>query len=126
MKLKFEAQLLIVTILAYGFGFGVWPTWPGGDAPTFWYWIPAYFLILFYLVFRWVAKAIARNPRQFVNAFMGGTTVKMLTSIAVLIVFIYNNEAQKFPFAVSFMSLYMIYLALDVMALLKESAKSHQ
>jgi hypothetical protein len=61
----------------------------------------------------------AKNPDYFVQAFMGGTTFKILACLIFIMVFLARNSVNKFVFMGDFLYIYLLNTAFEIYVLLR-------
>ena len=61
----------------------------------------------------------AKKPEYFVQAFMGGTTFKILGCLVFIMVFLAQNSIHKFVFMGDFLYIYLLNTAFEIYVLLR-------
>lgn len=90
------------------------------------YFFPAYFFSTFLLVHWQLLAALKKDPKRFVTIFMGATGGKMIISIfMILIISLIIGEGFK-PAAVVFIALYLLFMVLEVVFILRDLKNSTQ
>jgi Ca2+/Na+ antiporter len=95
-------------------------TFPGPDllAPKFW--VIFFFLSgLTYIAYLTAYLGIKRNPEVGVMAIMGSITLKMLFSLAFVLIYSQNRPQMGLKFLVSFFSLYLLFSFFEIYCLLR-------
>ena len=86
--------------------------------------LPLYFAVLTYLLHRWQERALAGDPKGFVQRFMTALVVKMFASVAVLVVLLLTAPDNFItPIALGFAALYLIYVIFSTVRLMRLSRK---
>jgi len=80
-------------------------------------------IIVFYLVVSWIIirflfRASEKSFVKFVNAFMISTGLKLLVLILVIVGYVLLNRSDVVPFLVAFFILYLFYTGFEVYAVL--------
>ena len=80
-------------------------------------------IIVFYLVISWIIirflfRASEKSFVKFVNAFMISTGLKLLVLILVIVGYVLLNRSDVVPFLVAFFILYLFYTGFEVYAVL--------
>lgn len=84
--------------------------------------MPLYFAVLTYLLHRWQERALAGDPKGFVQRFMTALVVKMFASVAVLVVLLLTApDAFITPMALGFAALYLAYVVFSTVRLMRLS-----
>jgi hypothetical protein len=60
-----------------------------------------------------------KNPEYFAQAFLGGTTLKILASLVFIFVFVRHNTINKPVFLADFAYIYLLNMAFEVYILLR-------
>jgi len=90
---------------------------------SFIYTLPLALLLLlsfYFTAFSWIfnrqlQKAYAdQNKNKFTQVFMGFTGIKILTSLVLLVVFLYLFKENKFTIGICTMAYYMLYTVFEV------------
>jgi len=88
--------------------------------------VTAPYLILFVwfigitlLVHRALLRAGKKDAKKFVPVFMAASGIRMMASLVYLMIYLGATEGDAKIFVVSFVSLFMAYTALEVLAVLK-------
>jgi len=67
-----------------------------------------------------------KNPEYFAQAFLGGTTLKILASLVFIFVFFANNKINKPVFAADFFYTYILNTAFEINTLLRNLRRKNQ
>lgn len=65
------------------------------------------------------------NGRKFVSAYMISRTVKILSCLLFLFLYMFLNRQDAVRFAIAFMVIYFLYAIFEVVVLKKENEKTH-
>jgi hypothetical protein len=116
---KFSLTIFLLSVIVFSihyilitFGFTFW-------SPYFlilYIYFPAITLINYNLLF----KKIDQRPQSFVTTFMGVMTVKLLLSLALLLIVLYPNPELKIPFSLLFLVFYFLFSAISSADLFKK------
>ena len=77
------------------------------------------FFVTFLSLFMLTRKRIFTNAYAFVQAIYGSVFVKMIVCSVAVFTYIYNTTKPNTPAILLLMPIYLVYLALEVMAFLK-------
>ena len=80
--------------------------------------LPAIFGIINILIFSWLLKVEGASLMKFTNRYLLCTTLKLLGSIFFIVVFLLLNKDKAVPFLSSFLAVYLIFLAHEIIAIL--------
>lgn len=60
-----------------------------------------------------------KNAEYFAQAFLGGTTIKILASLIFIFVFLANNKVNKLVFVADFFYIYLLNTGFEIYVLLR-------
>jgi hypothetical protein len=87
--------------------------------------VPRFWLIFFFLsgltflVFISILIVQDKNKEYYVQAFMVGTTVKILACLVFIVVFLAKNKINKYVFVADFFYVYLLNMAFEIYVLLR-------
>ena len=90
------------------------------------FWNPAFLVLYVYfplitlINYNLLFKKIDQRPQSFVTTFMGVMTVKLLLSLAILLIVLYPNPELKIPFSILFLLFYFLFSAISSADLFKK------
>lgn len=115
---SFMIRLLAITafmeIIAIGWWFSMPPQWVTPTLPV----LPIFFMAVTLLIHKGLVSTLGLRPQQFVTRFMLITTIKLLSFMALLLVYSLLFENDAIQFLLSFFILYLIYSAFEVIAVM--------
>lgn len=119
LQKSFLIQLLGITLISE-FAVMVWMFAMSAQyiTPTLWG-IPLFFAIITLLIHKTFIGALDLNPRQFVTRYMLITTVKLLSFLAILFVYVLVNRDDALNFVISFFLFYIIYAGFEAVSVIK-------
>jgi len=116
---SFMIRLLIITafieVIALGWWFAMPPQWVSPSLPV----LPIFFMAVTFLIHKGFVAAVGLRPQQFVTRFMLITTIKLLSFLALLLVYALMFKDDALQFLLSFFILYIVYSVFEVMAVMK-------
>ena len=86
--------------------------------PKFWI-LFGYIAVLTLLVTGTVLFVQRKNSELYAQAFLAGTTVKILCTLFFIVVFLRKNQVDKLVFAADFFYIYFLNMAFEVYGLLR-------
>lgn len=110
--LIFTCLLAVLPLLAGVTGNGSWLT------PGFWH-IFLFMSVLTLIVIIIVLFAKQKNDELFAQAFLAGTTFKLLACLTFVFIFIRKNHPEKMIFLLDFMYLYFLNTVFEIYGLLR-------
>ena len=84
--------------------------------------VSIYFFTVTALLHYGMMRSSAGRPAVFIRFFMGATTLKLFLHFGILVVFAFLNKDQLFPFAITFLTYYLLFTAFEVMVAFKKNA----
>jgi hypothetical protein len=89
------------------------------------YLIPGFWTLFFFIcaltliVVTFILMVQKRNNAMYAQAFLGGTTFKLLACLVFVLVFVRHNRPDKITFIVDFMYLYLFNTVFEIYGLLR-------
>jgi len=121
---SFMIRLLIITafteVIALGWWFAMPPQWVTPTLPV----LPIFFMAVTFLIHKGFVNAVGLRPQQFVTRFMLITTIKLLSFLALLLVYALMFKEDAIQFLLSFFVLYLVYSVFEVMAVMNLNKKN--
>lgn len=115
---SFMIRLLALTafmeIIALGWWFAMPPQWVSPVLPV----LPVFFMSVTFLIHKGFVGAVSLRPQQFVTRFMLITTIKLLSFMALLLVYALLFKDDAIQFLLSFFVLYLVFSAFEVVAVM--------
>ena len=115
---SFIIKLLIITAImeaiALSWGFFMPPKFVTPHLAI----LPIFFMAVTFMIHKAFVGALGLNPRQFVTRFMLVTTIKLLSFMALLLIYALINSHDAIQFLLSFFVMYVIYSAFEVTAVM--------
>jgi hypothetical protein len=122
---SFMIRLLALTafmeIIALGWWFAMPPQWVTPTLPV----LPIFFMAITFLIHKGLVSAVGLRPQQFVTRFMLITTIKLLSFMALLLVYALMFKDDAIQFLLSFFTLYLIYSGFEVVAVMNLNKKKN-
>jgi len=78
-----------------------------------------------FLIHKGLVSAVGLRPQQFVTRFMLITTIKLLSFMALLLVYALMFKDDAIQFLLSFFTLYLIYSGFEVVAVMNLNKKKN-
>lgn len=121
---SFMIRLLALTAFTEVFALGWWiampQQWVSPVLPV----LPVFFMSVTFLIHKGFVGAVNLRPQQFVTRFMLITTIKLLSFLALLLVYALMFKDDAIQFLLSFFVLYLIYSVFEVNAVMKLNKKN--
>ncbi len=122
---SFLIRLLALTafmeIIALGWWIAMPQQWVTPTLPV----LPIFFMAITFLIHKGLVSAVGLRPQQFVTRFMLITTIKLLSFMALLLVYALMFKEDAIQFLLSFFTLYLIYSGFEVVAVMNLNKKKN-
>ena len=118
---KFSFRIMVFSVIIAGLSLLFQWLFPQYATPA----LP--FIVLFFFVITLLTLYIVlrnnggQEGKRFVSAYMLSRTVKILSCLLFLILYIFLNQKDAIKFAIAFMVIYFLYAIFEVVVLKKEN-----
>ena len=117
---RFIVYYILYTAILGGIAIAIPYIFPHLDILADKFWVIFGFLSVLTLIAYIVASiGIKRNPETGIMAIMGSIAVKMLFSMAFVLVYSLNHKAKGLLFAFNFFSIYLLFTSFEIYGLLR-------
>jgi len=118
--IRLLALTAFTEVVALGWWIAMPQQWVSPVLPV----LPVFFMSVTFLIHKGFVGAINLRPQQFVTRFMLITTIKLLSFLALLLVYALMFKDDAIQFLLSFFVIYLIYSAFEVVAVMKLNKKN--
>ena len=121
---KFSFRIIVFSVIVAGLALLFQWIWPQLATPA----LP--FIVLFFFVMTLLTMYIVlrgdtgRDGRKFVSSYMLSRTVKLLSCLLFLLLYMFLNREDSIKFAIAFMVIYFLYAIFEIVLLKKENEKT--
>lgn len=121
---KFSFRIIVFSVIVAGLALLFQWLWPHLATPA----LP--FIVLFFFVITLLTMYIVlrgddgRDGRKFVSSYMLSRTVKLLSCLLFLLLYMFLNRKDSIRFAIAFMVVYFLYAIFEIVLLKKENEKT--
>ena len=121
---KFSFRIIVFSVIVAGLALLFQWIWPQLATPA----LP--FIVLFFFVMTLLTMYIVlrgdtgRDGRKFVSSYMLSRTVKLLSCLLFLLLYMFLNHEDAIRFAIAFMVIYFLYAVFEIIVLKKENEKT--
>lgn len=121
---KFSFRIIVFSVIVAGLSLLFQWIWPQLATPA----LP--FIVLFFFVMTLLTMYIVlrgdtgRDGRKFVSSYMLSRTVKLLSCLLFLLLYMFLNREDAIRFAIAFMVIYFLYAVFEIIVLKKENEKT--
>ena len=122
---KFSFRIIVFSVIVAGLAVLFQWLWPHLATPA----LP--FIVLFFFVITLLTMYIVlrgdtgRDGRKFVSSYMLSRTVKLLSCLLFLLLYMFLNREDSIRFAIAFMVIYFLYAIFEIVLLKKENEKGN-
>lgn len=121
---KFSFRIIVFSVIVAGLAVLFQWLWPQLATPA----LP--FIVLFFFVITLLTMYIVlrddtrRDGKKFVSSYMLSRTVKLLSCLLFLLLYMFLNREDSIKFAIAFMVIYFLYAIFEIVLLKKENEKT--
>ena len=121
---KFSFRIIVFSVIVAGLAVLFQLLWPQLATPA----LP--FIVLFFFVITLLTMYIVlrgdtgRDGKKFVSSYMLSRTVKLLSCLLFLLLYMFLNRDDSIRFAIAFMVIYFLYAVFEIVLLKKENEKT--
>ena len=118
---KFSFRIIVFSVIIAGLSLLFQWLFPQYASPALPFIVLFFFvitLLTLYIVFR---NNDGQEGKRFVSAYMLSRTVKILSCLLFLVLYIFLNQKDAVKFAIAFMVIYFLYAIFEVVVLKKEN-----
>ena len=117
---RFILYYLLYTLLLIGIIFGLTYAFPNLHLLSNKFWLVFGFIAgITFIAYVVAFLGIKRNPETGVLAIMGSIAVKMLFSMAFVLIYSLNHKGKDLVFVFNFFSLYLLFTGFEIYGLLR-------
>ena len=118
---KFSFRIIVFTVILAGLSVLFQVLFPQLTTPAM-----PFILIFFFLITLFTMYIVLRNQemqdgKKFVSSYMISRTVKILSCLIFLFLYIFLNKKDSIRFAITFMVFYFLYAIFEIILLKKEN-----
>lgn len=121
---KFSFRIIVFSVIVAGLAVLFQWLWPQLATPA----LP--FIVLFFFVITLLTMYIVlrddsgRDGKKFVSSYMLSRTIKLLSCLLFLLLYMFLNREDSIKFAIAFMVIYFLYAIFEIVLLKKENEKT--
>jgi hypothetical protein len=118
--IKFTLSYLIYTLILAGIAYGLQYQFQDSKILANKFWIVFGFLAgITYIAYTVADLGIKRNPETGIMAIMGSIALKMIFSMAFVLIYSLNSKEKGMVFVLNFFSLYLLFSFFEIYCLLR-------
>jgi hypothetical protein len=117
---KFTLLYIVYTLILAGIAFALQAQFQDMKILADKFWVVFGFLAGITFIAYWVADlGIKRNPETGIMAIMGSIALKMIFSMAFVLIYSLNSKEKGMVFVLNFFSLYLLFSFFEIYSLLR-------
>ena len=118
---KFSFRIIVFSVIIAGLALLFQWLWPQLATPAMPFIVLFFFLITLFTMFVVLRDKEGKDGKRFVSSYMLSRTVKFLSCILFLSLYIFLNQKDAIRFAIAFLVIYFLYAIFEVFLLKKEN-----
>ncbi|MBR3550869.1 MAG: hypothetical protein IKO09_02615 [Bacteroidales bacterium] len=121
---KFSFRIIVFSVIVAGLAALFQWIWPQLATPALPYIVLFFFAITLLTMYIVLRGDSGRDGRKFVSSYMLSRTVKLLSCLLFLLLYMFLNREDSIKFAIAFMVIYFLYAIFEIVLLKKENEKT--
>ena len=118
---KFSFRIIVFSVIIAGLSLLFQWLFPQYATPALPFFVLFFFVITLLTLYIVLRNNDGQEGKRFVSAYMLSRTVKILSCLLFLILYIFLNQKDAVKFAIAFMVIYFLYAIFEVVVLKKEN-----
>ena len=118
---KFSFRIIVFSVIMAGLSLLFLWLWPQWASPALPFIVLFFFLMTLFTMFVVLRNKDGNDGKKFVSSYMISRTVKFLSCLLFLFLYIYLNPKDSIRFAIAFLIIYFLYAIFEVILLKKEN-----
>ena len=118
---KFSFRIIVFSVIMAGLALLFQWLCPQWATPALPFIVLFFFLITLFTIFVVLRDKEGKDGKKFVSSYMLSRTVKFLSCILFLFLYIFLNQKDAIRFAIAFLVIYFLYAIFEVFLLKKEN-----
>ena len=117
---KFSFRIIVFSVIVAGLAVLFQWLWPQLATPALPFIVLFFFVITLFTMYIVLRGDTGSDGRKFVSAYMISRTVKLLSCLLFLLLYMFLNREDALRFAIAFMVIYFLYAIFEIFLLKKE------
>ena len=117
---KFSFRIIVFSVIVAGLSLLFQWLWPQFATPALPFIVLFFFVITLFTIYIVLRSDDGQNGRKFVSAYMISRTVKILSCLLFLFLYMFLNREDAIRFAIAFMVVYFLYAVFEIFLLKQE------
>jgi L-asparagine transporter-like permease len=121
---KFSFRIIVLSVIVAGLAVLFQWLWPQLATPALPFIVLFFFVITLLTMYIVLRDDTGRDGKKFVSSYMLSRTVKLLSCLLFLLLYMFLNREDSIKFAIAFMVIYFLYAIFEIVLLKKENEKT--
>lgn len=121
---KFSFRIIVFSVIVAGLAVLFQWLWPQLATPALPFIVLFFFVITLLTIYIVLRDDTGRDGKKFVSSYMLSRTVKLLSCLLFLLLYMFLNREDSIKFAIAFMVIYFLYAIFEIILLKKENEKT--
>lgn len=117
---KFSFRIIVFSVIVAGLSLLFQWLWPQLASPALPFIVLFFFAMTLFTIYIVLRSDDGQNGRKFVSAYMISRTVKILSCLLFLLLYMFLNREDALRFAIAFMVIYFLYAIFEIFLLKQE------
>lgn len=117
---KFSFRIIVFSVIIAGLSLLFQWLWPQLATPALPFIVLFFFAMTLFTMYIVLRSEDGQNGRKFVSAYMISRTVKILSCLLFLLLYMFLNREDALRFAIAFMVIYFLYAIFEIFLLKQE------
>lgn len=118
---KFSFRIIVFSVIIAGLSLLFQWLFPQYASPALPFIVLFFFVITLLTLYIVLRNNDGQEGKRFVSAYMLSRTVKILSCLLFLVLYIFLNQKDAVKFAIAFMVIYFLYAIFEIVVLKKEN-----
>lgn len=118
---KFSFRIIVFSVIIAGLSLLFQWLWPQLATPALPFIVLFFFAMTLFTMYIVLRSEDGQNGKKFVSAYMISRTVKILSCLLFLFLYMFLNQKDAIRFAIAFMVIYFLYAIFEIVLLKKEN-----
>ena len=122
---KFSFRIIVFSVITAGLALLFQWLWPQYATPALPFIVLFFFLITLLTMYIVLRNDSGQDGKKFVSSYMLSRTVKLLSCLLFLLLYMFLNPKDAIRFAIAFLVIYFMYAVFEIVVLKKENEQKN-
>lgn len=118
---KFSFRIIVFSVIVAGLSLLFQWIWPELATPALPFIVLFFFVMTLFTMYIVLRSEDGQDGKKFVSSYMISRTVKILSCLIFLFLYMFLNREDAIRFAIAFMVIYFLYAIFEIVILKKEN-----